>query len=306
MILDPLCLFAMDCALYASLYDLVGDECNMPHVCENTSMSDNPHDCDAMLLESMGVVDKLLKKKAKKFNKDLSKLFCKNDELIAKLNESNKLVKKYKNLTEISLEKLKEFECLNMDLDAKLVLSNKLVDDLKSENESLKMHAKCLIVEPVAKTKENICCNHVVVLDCVPIVCSTSNDKLVYIPPHKRNQKVERKALKPKPIFRLHPKELSGSKFVPNCHHCGVIGHKRPRCPKLRREQTHVVRSLHKRPSGPKPIVCHHCGTFGHLRPHYSKFQALKRIKRKEKLELFGRCAIKAKPNLGENCMLLK
>ena len=66
--------------------------------------------------------------------------------------------KKYKNLAEISLEKLKEFECLNMDLDAKLVLSNKLVNDLKFENESLKMHAKCLIAEPVAKMEENICC----------------------------------------------------------------------------------------------------------------------------------------------------
>ena len=82
-----------------------------------------------------------------------------------------------------------------MDLDAKLVLFNKLVDDLKFENESLKMHAKCLIAEFVAKTEENICCNHVVVPDCVPIVCSTLNDKSVYIPPHKRNQKVERKAL---------------------------------------------------------------------------------------------------------------
>ena len=189
--------FAVDNALYASM-DIV--DCNMPCVCENASMSVNPHNCDDMLLESLGVVDipniKLLKKKAKKFNKDLSKLFCENDELIAKLNESNKLVEKYKNLAEISLEKLKEFECLNMDLDAKLVLSNKLVDDLKSKNESLKMYAKCLIVEPVAKTEENICYNHVMVPDCVPIVCSTSNDKSVYIPPHKGNQKVERKALK--------------------------------------------------------------------------------------------------------------
>ena len=43
------------------------------------------------LLESMGVVDipniKLLKKDAKKFQKKLSKLFCENDDLIAKLNE---------------------------------------------------------------------------------------------------------------------------------------------------------------------------------------------------------------------------
>ena len=82
----------------------------------------------------------------------------------------------YKNLAENSLEKLKEFECLNMDLDAKLVLSNKLVDDLKCENESLKMHAKCLIVELISKKDENICCNHVVILDFVPIVCSISKD----------------------------------------------------------------------------------------------------------------------------------
>ena len=118
--------------------------------------------------------------------------FVKKDDLIAKLNESNKLIEKYKKLNENSLEKLKEFECLNMDLDAKLVLSNKLVDKLKCENESLKMHAKCLIAEYIAKRDENICCNHVMVLDFVPIVCSTSKDKSVYIPPHKRNQKVER------------------------------------------------------------------------------------------------------------------
>ena len=115
----------MDSALYASLYDSVNDECNMPRVCENTSTSNNPHDCDAMLHEFLDVVDisndKLLKKKAKKFQKNLSKLFCENDDLITKFNESNKLVKKYKKLTENFLEKLKEFECLNMDLDAKLL-----------------------------------------------------------------------------------------------------------------------------------------------------------------------------------------
>ena len=152
----------------------------------------------------------------------------KNDDLIAKLNESNKLVEKYKNLAKNSLEKLKEFECLNMDLDAKLVLSNKLVDDLKCENESLKMHAKCLIAEPIAKKDDNICCNHVVIHDFVLIVCSTSKNKSVYVLPHKRNQKVEKKALKSKPPFMSQPKVLNGSKFVPTCHYCGVIGYIRP------------------------------------------------------------------------------
>ena len=90
------------------------DDCNMPRVYENASTSDTPHDCHATLHESLSVVDipndKLLKKKAKKFQKNLSKLFGEKDDLIAKLNESNKLVEKYKKLAENSLEKLKEFE----------------------------------------------------------------------------------------------------------------------------------------------------------------------------------------------------
>ena len=72
-------------------------------------------------------------------------------------------------------------------------------------------------------------------------MCSTSKDKLLYIPPHKRNQKVERKALKPKPPFRSQSKVLDGSKFVPTCHHCSMIGHIRLRCPKLKREQTMLL-----------------------------------------------------------------
>ena len=60
----------------------------------------------------------------------------------------------------------------------------------------------------------------------------------------------------------------------------------------LKREQNPVARSLPKEPSGANHIVCHHCGAFGHLRLHYFKFQALKIIKRKEKLELLESCAL--------------
>ena len=74
----------------------------------------------------------------------------------------------------------------------------------------------------------------------------------------------------------------------------------------LKREQNHVARSLPKKPSGPKLIVCHHCGAFGHLKPLCSRFQTLKKIKRKEKLELLGRCAKKEKLDLSENGKLLK
>ena len=140
----------------------------------------------------------------------------------------------------------------------------------------------------------------------MPIVCSTSKDKSMYIPPHKRNQKVERKSLKPKPLFRSQSKFLDGSKFVPTCHHYGVIVHIGSQCLKLKREQNHDARPFPKKPSRPKPIVCHHCGAFDHLRLHCSKFQALKRIKSKEKLELLGSCALQDKPILGENDKLLK
>ena len=74
----------------------------------------------------------------------------------------------------------------------------------------------------------------------------------------------------------------------------------------LKREQNHVGRSHLKMLSGPKHIVCHNCGAFGHLRPYCSKFQALKRIKRKYKLKLLGSCAMKAKLDWIENGKLLK
>ena len=47
----------MDSDLYASMHVLDVDECNMPCVCKNAFMSDNPHDCDAILHESLDVVD---------------------------------------------------------------------------------------------------------------------------------------------------------------------------------------------------------------------------------------------------------
>ena len=74
----------------------------------------------------------------------------------------------------------------------------------------------------------------------------------------------------------------------------------------LKREQNHIARHLPKKPSGTKPIVCHHCGAFSHLRPHCSKFQTLKRIKRKDKLKLLGSCALQAKPDLIKSGKLLK
>ena len=61
----------MDSALYVSMDVLDDVDCNMTCVCENASMSINPHDCDNMLHESIGVVKipnvKLLKKRLRSF-----------------------------------------------------------------------------------------------------------------------------------------------------------------------------------------------------------------------------------------------
>ena len=140
---------------------------------------------------------------------------------------------------------------------------------------------------------DNVLYASVDVVDCnMPCVCENVS---ISVYPHDsddmlhesmsvvidiQNVKLSKKKAKPKLLFRSHPKELSGSKFVPTCHHCGVIGHIRPQYSKLKREQNHVARSLPKKPTGPKHIVCHHCGAFGHLRPQCSKFHAFIRIKK--------------------------
>ena len=98
----------MDSVLYASMDVLDVIECNMPCVCENASMSVNPHNFDDMLHESIGVVDipnvKFLKKNAKKFHENLSKFICENDDLIAKPNESKNWLKSIINLLNILLK----------------------------------------------------------------------------------------------------------------------------------------------------------------------------------------------------------
>ena len=155
-------------ALYVSI-DVV--DYNMPCVCENASISVNHHNCDDMLHESISVVKisnvKPLKKKDKYFHENLSKFICENDDLIAKFNESNKLVEKYKKLAEHSLKKLKEFECLNVDLDAKLVLSNKLVDDLKCETNLLRCMPSVWLLNLLLKRKKIF----VAIMLCCPILC---------------------------------------------------------------------------------------------------------------------------------------
>jgi hypothetical protein len=85
-------------------------------------------------------------------------------------------------------------------------------------------------------------------------------------------------------------KQIQG-KFVPTCHHCGIIGHIRPNCKKFKaaskKENQAIASTLHGKKIHlehhafyPKPRVmhpprklpskrfvptCHHCGKVGHI-----------------------------------------
>ena len=70
-----------------------------------------------------------------------------------------------------------------------------VIGHIRPQCHKFKMHVKCLIAETTIKKDEKICCNHVVVPDFVSIVCSTSKDISMDIPPHKRNQNVDSKEI---------------------------------------------------------------------------------------------------------------
>ena len=65
------------------------------------------------------------------------------------------------------------------------------------------------------------------------------------------------------------PERVSGLKngsqqrFRPVCHHCGVVGHIRPRCFKLLREKNQMEQAYGMRYHGP---ICYSCGVQGHMR----------------------------------------
>ena len=104
-----------------------------------------------------------------------------------------------------------------------------------------------------------------------------------YIPPFKRNNEELNANITridkgkqsdvnvevAKPMSKTPPKLNKNFEFVPTCHHCHIVGHIRPNCPKL---STSKVRPPSRKPSSSKTThVCHHCGGFGHTCPNCFK-----------------------------------
>ena len=105
----------------------------------------------------------------------------------------------------------------------------------------------------------------------------------LYIPPFKRNNEelnanIDRidkgkhfdvNAEVFKPMSKNPPRLNKNFEFVPTCHHCHIVGHIRPNCPKL---LTSKVRPPSRKPSSFKTThVCHHCGGSSHTHPNCFK-----------------------------------
>ena len=82
-----------------------------------------------------------------------------------------------------------------------------------------------------------------------------------------------------KPMSKTPPRMKEKSEFVSICHHCHIVGHIRPNCPKLRSLSTSKVRPPSRKPSSSKTThVCHHCGAYGHTCPNFFKLFPHKRV----------------------------
>ena len=114
----------------------------------------------------------------------------------------------------------------------------------------------------------------------------TQKKKYFYIPPLKRNNEELKDNFDridkgknsddntevSKPISKTPPRLKEKFEFVPTCHHCHIVGHIRPNCPKLRFLSTSKVRSPSRKPSSSKTThVCHHCGASSHTHPNCFK-----------------------------------
>ena len=77
-------------------------------------------------------------------------------------------------------------------------------------------------------------------------------------------------------LSKTLPRLNKNSEFVPTCHHCYIVGHIRPNCPKL--SNSKVGPPSRESSSFKTTHVCHHCGGFGHTHPNCLKLFPHKRV----------------------------
>ena len=225
-------------------------KCLSDHVSAHTSV-DFIDACETLrkeLLKSMKI--------AKKFKEELKLANLEKEELVVRLDESNKKNEFLRNQISFQDEKMKS-------LEQELVESKTKIENLTS-------------TKPVVDNRS------------VSVSLKSKTEKF-YIPPFKRNNKekayfarldkakssdVNADVSKPKfkPTIREHNKSI----FVPTCHLYGVVGHIRSNCPLLRKKPKSDNRFAVRNTDVPKFVpVCHFCVVHGHIRPncHNLKFK---------------------------------
>ena len=120
-----------------------------------------------------------------------------------------------------------------------------------------------------------------------------------YIPPFKRNnqelkaniaridkgKQYDVNSKVSKPMSKTPPRLNDKSEFVPICHHCHIVGHIRPNCPKLRSLSTSKVRPPSRKPSSFKTAhVCHRCVVSRHTRPNCFKLYPHKQLSKRSQV----------------------
>lgn len=180
-------------------------------------------------------------------------------------------------------EKCQLLDKENLELKGEILDKNSHINTLSLENDELKVSVDNLRKEVLDLTICQAKIDNVVTLDVKSDIGFVEKSSISSS--SKTNDVV---ALDSTPIVieSLKPKS-----FVPTCHHCGKIGHIKPRC--------NISRKTLKSPSSP-PIVrelirtkkkfiptCHNCGKIGHIRPKCNApkktcvFKGLKNVKGK-------------------------
>jgi hypothetical protein len=81
-----------------------------------------------------------------------------------------------------------------------------------------------------------------------------------YVPPHRRHIKCKGNIVckNANHISVEKVKQHSNKRSLPTCHHCGIIGHIRPKCPQLQAQKKKAQRKLPSNTtSGTLPSVGH-------------------------------------------------
>ena len=191
---------------------------------------------------------------AKKFKEELKLANLEKEELVIRLDESNKKNKFLRNQISSQDEKMKSLEQELVESKVKIekLTSTKLVVDNRSVSISLKPKIEKVYIPPFKR----------------------NNKEKTYFARLDKGKNSDVDADVSKPISKPTVREHNKSVFMPTCHLCGVVGHIRPNCSLLRQKPKSETRFAVRNSDVPKFVpVCHFCGASGHIRSNRHKLK---------------------------------